>query len=197
MVRVLDQIDMSLDDPSAPHDSDRWTKAFHEGARSILASVYREHFVTVKAAVSTVLPGADGETVIHAVFLRMITSADFRRAYRTGSFASWLFTVAKRQAIDYVRRREHEQPSGLAPEPHLASWEIEATIEARSLIRRFREHVLPAEWVSVFDARFVDQLDQRQAARAVGVPRTTLAYRELRIRRLLRKFLKTTTLEAT
>jgi RNA polymerase sigma-70 factor (ECF subfamily) len=62
-------------------------------------------------------------------------------------------------------------------------------IEARALVRRFREEVLPPEWVSVFDARFVRQLDQREAARTVGIPRTTLVYREHRIRRLLQEFL--------
>jgi RNA polymerase sigma-70 factor (ECF subfamily) len=197
MLRAFDSIDMLPEDTETARDSDRWTQAFHRGGHAVMTEVYREHFATVKAAVSTVLPGADAETVIHAVFLRMMTSAELREAYQTGSFSSWLFTVAKRQAIDYARRREREQPAGLAPEPEQAAWEVEAKIEARALIRRFRDHVLPADWVSVFDARFVSQLDQRDAARSLGVPRTTLAYRELRIRRMLRKFLRTTTLEAT
>jgi RNA polymerase sigma-70 factor (ECF subfamily) len=59
-------------------------------------------------------------------------------------------------------------------------------------MRRFREQILPPEWIPVFDARFVRQLDQRQAARAIGIPRTTLVYREHRIRRLLRAFLLST-----
>jgi RNA polymerase sigma-70 factor (ECF subfamily) len=197
MLRALHQIDMFLDDPEAERDPVRWTQAFHRGGHAVMAAVYREYFGTVKAAVSGVLAGADAETVVHAVFLRLMTSAEIRQAYRTGSFSSWLFTVAKRQAIDYARKREREQPAGLAPEPAQGACEVEARIEARALIRRFRDHVLPAEWVSVFDARFVNQLEQRDAARAVGVPRTTLAYRELRIRRLLRKFLRATTLEAT
>jgi RNA polymerase sigma-70 factor (ECF subfamily) len=196
MLRALHQTDMFLDNPEASRDPDRWTQAFHRGGHAVIAAVYREHFGTVKAAVSGVVPGADSETVIHAVFLRMMTSAELREAYQSGSFSSWLFTVAKRQAIDYARKREREQPAGLTPEPEQRACEVEAKMEARALIRRFRDHVLPAEWVSVFDARFVNQLDQRDAARSIGMPRTTLAYRELRIRRLLRKFLRTTTLEA-
>ena len=39
-------------------------------------------------------------------------------------------------------------------------------------------------------ARFLEQLDQRQAARKVGISRTTLVYQEARIRRLLRRFLR-------
>jgi len=49
--------------------------------------------------------------------------------------------------------------------------------------------VLPAKWATVFEARFVLGLDQRSAATRIGVSRTTLAYQEIQIRRLLRRFL--------
>ena len=42
---------------------------------------------------------------------------------------------------------------------------------------------------SVFEARFVRQLTQREAASTLGISRTTLAYQEHRIRKLLRKHL--------
>ncbi|NPC78158.1 RNA polymerase subunit sigma-70, partial [Pyxidicoccus fallax] len=53
----------------------------------------------------------------------------------------------------------------------------------------FRREHLPAKWAPVFEARFVRQLSQREAAAALGLHRTTLAYQELRIRSLLKKFL--------
>jgi RNA polymerase sigma-70 factor (ECF subfamily) len=49
--------------------------------------------------------------------------------------------------------------------------------------------VLPPAWLDVFQARFIDHLSQCEAAARLGKRRTTLAYQELRIRRLLRKFL--------
>ena len=67
------------------------------------------------------------------------------------------------------------------------SWEEAA--EARLLVERFRRDHLPTEWQGVFDLRFLQQLPQRDAATRLSLPRTTLAYRELRIRRLLRRFL--------
>ena len=57
------------------------------------------------------------------------------------------------------------------------------------LVDRFREQVLPAKWAGVFQARFIEQRDQRDAAASLGIARTTLAYQELRIRSLLKKFL--------
>jgi RNA polymerase sigma-70 factor (ECF subfamily) len=57
------------------------------------------------------------------------------------------------------------------------------------LIERFRRERLPPDWVGVFERRFLEQLTQHEAARALGIRRTTLAYRELRIRRALRAFL--------
>jgi RNA polymerase sigma-70 factor (ECF subfamily) len=175
------------EDRDPPEES--FTQAFYEGGPAAMSALYRTHFSTVKAAVAAVLPGADGETAIHEVFLRLISNEQLRRAYRTGSFSNWLFTVARHHAIDCARRRARETPAGLTVQEHEGNFAaLENELEARALIRKFRDR-LPTEWLGVFDARFVDQLDQRQAARAAGVPRTTLVYREHRIRSLLRAFL--------
>jgi RNA polymerase sigma-70 factor (ECF subfamily) len=40
----------------------------------------------------------------------------------------------------------------------------------------------------VFDARFIQQLDQPEAARLLGMHRTTLIYQEYRVRTLLKRF---------
>jgi RNA polymerase sigma-70 factor (ECF subfamily) len=48
---------------------------------------------------------------------------------------------------------------------------------------------LPKKWERVFVARFLEQQDQPTAARSLGIPRTTLAYQEYRIRKRLRKYM--------
>jgi RNA polymerase sigma-70 factor (ECF subfamily) len=184
---VVSAIEPALFDAAPQNEC--WTTGFYEGRSVAMAHLYREHFELVRCAVSGVLSGADGETVIHEVFFRLLSNEELRRSYQSGAFASWLYVVAKNLAIDYARRRARETPDGLVPGLSAAGAGIEAQIEARSLIRRFREEVLPAEWRSVFELRFVRQLDQRTAARAAGIARTTLAYREHRIRGLLRAFL--------
>ena len=63
--------------------------------------------------------------------------------------------------------------------------------DARLLIEQFeREHLHP-DWLGVFRLRFLQQLPQREAAARLSIRRTTLAYRELRIRRQLKRFLLT------
>ena len=101
---------------------------------------------------------------------------------------AWLATVARHQAIDYRRRLNREvalPPEGVG-EPIPA---LDGEAEARLLIGQFRRERLRPEWQPVFDLRFLKQLSQREAADALKITRTTLAYRELRIRRALKSFL--------
>jgi RNA polymerase sigma-70 factor (ECF subfamily) len=134
--------------------------------------------------------GVDRETVVHEVFYRLFAKEELRRSFEGGNFGAWLITIARRQAIDFRRRRDREQPAALASlgdvEDGLAESPHEA-FELRALVERF-ERALPAKWLPVFRARFLGQLDQREAARRLGMHRTTLAYQEVQIRRLLRQF---------
>jgi RNA polymerase sigma-70 factor (ECF subfamily) len=167
-----------------------WLERFYEGDRRALETVYREQFSTVETSVGRVLSGADRETAVHEVFLKIINNEGLRRSFRGGDLGAWLAVVARNHAIDYVRRRSREAPSGIDlgagdVDPHAFT----RSTEARLLVERFQRDVLPPQWRRVFEARLLHNLSQTEAAAALGVRRTTLAYQELRIRRLLRKFL--------
>ena len=149
---------------------------------------YRDHFAAVEAAVGGILDGADRETIIHEVFSRLIVREELRRSFRGGSLAAWLTVVARNQAIDYRRRQTREAALPAAPDEACAG-SIEDTAEARILLARFQREHLPPGWEGIFELCFLRQMSQREAARALGIGRSTLAYRELRIRRRLRRFL--------
>jgi RNA polymerase sigma-70 factor, ECF subfamily len=167
-----------------------WVDRFYAGERRVLEEVYRENFAQVEAAVGVVLHGADRETAIHEVFLRVINSESFRRSFHGGDLGAWLSVVARNHAIDYARRRNRESPAGVALGEEVSDGDRMArTSEARLLVERFRREVLPPQWQGVFETRFLQNMTQAEAAAALGTRRTTLAYQELRIRRLLRKFL--------
>ncbi len=167
-----------------------WLDRFHAGERAVLEEVYRQHFATVEGAVGSVLGGADRETLIHEVFFRVLRDEGFRRAFRGGDMGAWLAVVARNQAIDYTRRRNRESPAGIDLSSRSGSGdEMARSAEARLLIERFVRDVLPPAWRDVFEARFISHLSQSEAAAALGKRRTTLAYQELRIRQMLRKFL--------
>lgn len=168
-----------------------WLAEFHAGSRAILTECYIDHFASVERAVGRILKGADKETVIHEIFFRLMTSEELRLTFEGGSFRAWISTIARNQAVDYWRRQQFEVPAG-APEDLMGEREdaarFENRVEAQITIDRFRSECLPEKWKKVFDARFIQQLDQPEAARLLGMHRTTLIYQEYRVRTLLRRF---------
>jgi RNA polymerase sigma-70 factor (ECF subfamily) len=180
--------------PEAGGDSleegEAWLEGFYEGRRETMEDCYRQHFGTVDAAVARVLQGADRETVVQDVFARLMSDADLRLMFKGGRMTAWLSTLSRNLAIDFVRHRRFERPDGLVPagEASQSCQAVEHRTEARLLIERFRKECLPPQWAPVFEARFVRQMDQTAAAIHVGICRTTLAYREYKIRGLLRSF---------
>jgi RNA polymerase sigma-70 factor (ECF subfamily) len=183
-----------------PEDDDTWLPRFHAGVRDVMEACYRDHFRTVEQAVGRILHGADKETVVHEVFLQLLSSADLRRRYAGGYFRAWLATVARNLAIDYWRRYRNERgPDDDTPGPAAAdaaagaqesATRIERSAEAHIFFERFRRDVLPLKWVGVFEMRVLGGLDQRTAAARLGIGRTTLAYREGKVRRLLKRFVR-------
>ncbi|MBI3200317.1 MAG: RNA polymerase sigma factor [Myxococcales bacterium] len=166
-----------------------WLEGFHAGDREALEAFYRGHFATVDRAVGQILAGADRETVVHEVFFRVLSQAELRRQLNGGSPAAWIAAVARNHAIDYRRRRDREIPDGSAEgrtEEHHPPGDGQAA--AHLLLERFCHEVLPDKWRAVFDACFVRQLTQRDAARELGISRTTLLYQQHRVRALLRSF---------
>jgi RNA polymerase sigma-70 factor (ECF subfamily) len=169
---------------------EQWLAQFHRGDRAAFESLYRDYFRTVEGAVARVLVGADKETVVHDVFCQLMTHAEVRSAFRGGSFGAWIGTLARNRAIDFHRRRNLEQPMGTDVEAFAGDLEtrsFEPKSEARLVLERFSGS-LPEKWRRVFVKRFVEGLEQAEAASALSMSRTTLAYQEYRIRRLLRRF---------
>ena len=171
---------------------ERWLRRFHDADRTVIEECYRDHFDAVDRSVGALLAGADKETVVHEVFFRIVTRRDVRLGFAGGSLAAWLATMARNQAIDHLRRSRREE--AVAPDvavrlaDSLATAPADESLDARRLVARFRRECLPPEWEGVFVARFIDQLSQREAAARLKIRRTTLAYQELRIRQLLRRF---------
>lgn len=167
-----------------------WLASFHAGKRPVLEEFYREHYPIVDRAVAQVLHGADRETVVHEVFFRILSSAELRQRLRGGSASAWIGAVARNHAIDYRRRRGREILEADASN-RIEGQEpaVDGAAGARLLLERFCQEVLPEKWKGVFEACFVAQMSQRQAAQRLGMSRTTLLYQQHRVRALLKRFL--------
>lgn len=169
--------------------NDAFVERFHAGDRDTLADCYREHHRTVLAAASQILSPVDAETVAHEVFHRLIEEAGMRASFQGGDLGAWLARVTKNRAIDHRRRYAREAPlPETDTEPAPRTDEADGGSVAALVIERFRKERLPPAWEKVFEARFLRQLGQREAAAALGMRRTTLMYQEHRIRALLREF---------
>ncbi len=175
--------------PASPPASE-WLQLFHRGDRATLEGCYRDHFAKVERAIGPILNAADRETVIHELFSRLIENQELRRSFQGGSIGAWLATVARNQAIDFRRRLGRESGTSVdGDETPASAADWEPATEARLLVERFCRDHLPPAWRGVFEVRFLKRLSQREAASELSLARTTLAYRELRIRRLLKRFL--------
>lgn len=166
-----------------------WIERFHDGERRTLSACYEDHFAIVERSVGRFVSGADRETVIHEVFLRLLQDRALRQHFSGGSFAAWLTTIAKNHSIDWLRR--HSRETSLAPEvaARLADEQGDSSrTEARLLVDQFKRRLSPDE-VLLFERRFLEQLSQREAAKELSLHRTTLVYREMKLRRRLRAFL--------
>lgn len=175
-----------------------WLDKFHRGTPEVLEACYRDHFQTVMRAVGHVLKGADRETVVHDVFLELLSDDKLRRGFTGGGFAAWLSTIARFRAIDYWRRYRCERSfhdtleNGVSEPPAVDQTDgMERSMDARLQVEQFRKEALPAKWARVFETRFLAELDQRSAAKVLGISRTTLAYQEIQLRRLFKRFVLT------
>lgn len=166
---------------------DRFLRAFHAGARWAIEESYREHAGRVIAAAQRLVGPVDAETIAHEVFARLLDNEAMRVSFQGGNLGAWLTQVAVRSAVDDLRKRRRETPAPDDSGQHPASQDPD--LDAKILIDRFRSEVLAPEDQPLFEARFLRHLPQRDAARELGIPRSTLVYQEQRIRELLERFL--------
>lgn len=177
--------------PSRKEHSRAWIARFHLGDRDVIEQCYREHLAMVMNAVGKVLYGADQETVVHDVFCKLLDSAETRASYQGGDFTAWLRTLARNKAIDYVRRHGREttvEPDSAARLADVRFERCDHLLELAVLLERFVNLHISERLQPLFKARFLEQRSQQETADAIGMPRTTVAYHELRMRKKLRRF---------
>src|SRR5512133_2511329 len=85
---------------------------FHAGEREFLGVVYRETYDVVDGAVGRVLRGADRETVVHDLFLRLMSSAELRRGFSGSSLRAWLATLGLTYAVGVAPCRPYRADGG-------------------------------------------------------------------------------------
>ena len=176
--------------------------AFHAGQRATLAAVYRRHVAAVERAASRYCRGVEAEGVTHDVFALIVERADVRQQFTGGNMQAWLCTIAARRAIDLLRRQRRWT---LLDDPRSLEGKLEPVDEEQGLLHRdqlrwleqglraFATEALPSlgpRLGQVFELRFVERVSQVEAARRLGLARSTLMEREQKLVGKLGRFLR-------
>lgn len=171
---------------------DAWLTRFHAGDRMVLTRVYQDELRRVLAAAAKVVGAAEAESVAHDVFYKLLSDSAFRAAFTGGNVGAWLSTVARNASLDMARRRARETALPESERTLPAARDVRGELDADLFVRGFVERVLPEDLRALFELRFLEQRSQRDAAAVLGIPRTTLAYQEQRVRELLQSYAKET-----
>ncbi len=157
---------------------------FWRGDLGRLEGVYREHKRTLERVARRYVGAAEAESVIQDVFVELVRSGDLRRRFTGGALHAWLAEIARRKALEHLRRTGRPPPevSGEAPTGP------EPAIQARDLVARFLNGHVPDQQRRFFVLRFIERRTQVEVARELGVPRSTLEGWEHRLADKLRRF---------
>lgn len=148
-----------------------------------LACLYDRHAAAVMGlALRIIHDRATAEEAVQETFWRVWCHAGTFQAGRT-SFRSWLFTIARRLAIDTLRRRQ------VRPQPPRNEIEVrqmngrfdpQTSVPEAALLEIRREQIraaiteLPPEQLNVIELAYFQGLTRQEIAQATGIPLGTV-----------------------
>ncbi len=152
-----------------------------------LEQLYRRHSSLLRAVIfRAVHQDADADDVLQEVFIEIWNRAD-SFAPEKGRALGWMITLARRRAIDRIRRNQAYQRSSDRAEMELATTTIEArprnraeeemnSAETRDVIAEILKR-LPDNQRQAIELAFFRGLSQRQIAAETGIPVGTIKTR--------------------
>jgi RNA polymerase sigma factor (sigma-70 family) len=162
--------------------------ASHE--ESALAEAYATFAPALLTYVTRFVGPSDAEDVVQRTFL---DAWRFASAYDSDKrFSGWLFTIARRRALDALRSRKRSLTLDLETAEDVPGEDGRETAERIDDAAELRDALarLPHHERAVLELTYFEQLTQREAADRLGVPVGTVKARgsrgTQRLRRLLR-----------
>jgi RNA polymerase sigma-70 factor (ECF subfamily) len=152
-----------------PYSSEELARQAQAGSREAFGQLVERHEASIHGFLRVLAPdAAEAEDLAQEAFVRAWQRiGDFDPTRR---FSTWLFTIAKRRAIDFVRRRrphtvEAELPERVDPAPEPSSG-LESTEERENLWRLARR-VLSVEQLTALWLRYSEDLSGQEIARVL------------------------------
>ena len=173
-----------------------WT-AFRDGDPRTLAELYRTHAPVIERRLrahplSQRRADEDLRDLVQETFCRAYAASARRRYDSTRPFQPYLLRIGLNLLTDRFRSWCREAGARRALEADAAGAQQDAVLGDPLLLAEVTEFIveLPAGCRDVVQARFVEGLSQRQAARSLGISHQSLRTLEKSIRRELRRRLR-------
>ncbi len=158
-----------------------------------LAALYRRHTPLLRTIVARVVNNdADVDDLIQEIFVEIWNRAESYQEAK-GKALGWIVTLARRRAIDRVRRKQaysraeerlRESTVSAANAMHPAADSEAMTGDTAEIFRRILDTLPPAQREAIQLAYYAG-LSQRDIARRTGIPLGTIKTRlELAVRKL-------------
>ncbi|MEA3339160.1 MAG: sigma-70 family RNA polymerase sigma factor [Chloroflexota bacterium] len=156
---------------SSPADKDARLVAAAQRRRVKFVALYDRYFSRVyRYVVQRVGVQQDAEDLTSLVFVEALESLDNYR--EQGSFAGWLFSIARRKVVDHYRRADGEIPLETVNSDELVStaWTPEAWAIHDERLRRLAQELqtLAPEKQEVLAQRFFAGLKYKEIASVLG-----------------------------
>src|SRR2546423_13227161 len=179
----------------ATASDEAWMQAITERHQTALRELYDRYGKTLKAVIAHVVhEEAEADDVLQEIFLQIWKEAA-HYSPQAGKPLGWVVTLARRRAIDRLRRRQAYCRAKERFETHIErqpdSWMKNRIDEQliRSDMRRFLQKqmkTLPAYQREAIELSFFDGLSHREIATLTGTPLGTVKTRlELGLRKLM------------
>ena len=150
---------------------------------SAFERLVREHqHMVYCVALSLCKDAASAEDVAQEAFLKAYRSVDEMR--EPARLKTWLYSIARFTAIDWVRRRKHER-TGAVPERAMAEPKEDRTVRVMDVIQELKE-----EHREIMLLRYVQGLSYAQIARETGSTASAIGEKLSRIRDIVRQKLR-------
>ncbi|MEK0444960.1 MAG: hypothetical protein RLZZ399_281 [Verrucomicrobiota bacterium] len=168
--------------------------AVHHECSEALTELYRRHHLTLRAVIARVLHNEQSiEDLVQEVFLEIWRLAS-RYSSEKGKALGWMITLARRRAIDRLRREQAyarvEERFQKETEQQPEAWTQvrgEESVEAADLRRLLSSIIetLPEAQKSAVEMAFYRGMSQREIAALTRIPLGTIKTRlELGVRKI-------------
>ncbi|MBI4510658.1 MAG: sigma-70 family RNA polymerase sigma factor [Deltaproteobacteria bacterium] len=153
-----------------------------------LEDLYRRFAPLVHARARRILGDADAEDVVQEVFLRL-----YRNPPRDERcMIDWIYTTSTNASLDRLRFRRRRDPSWHEEvrdaQVALGARSVEAVLASQDLFRKLLAHV-DRRTQEVAVLHYLEEMDQSEMARLLGVSRKTVGERLRRFEKQARRLI--------